>query len=254
MKITRKQIRRLLSEVYVQTYKNFGGSLQPSFEKAPNSLSKDMLEKFMTSSFKKNLSKMSSHFKGKDQQYINDAAFRAARADTLNFIHDNLVARGLGADAPEGEKSTHQLVDRTTRSKLIFTKKDYRDDYSYAALSKDPQTGEEYYVDPDGLPYNPDPRLLPYQSFERVIKTSQDDIMNNLKDIATYDPSPNAEAIDDYVNQLAKPDSDPKTDPVSLLSTLKKPDNFTPDANFVISPIEGESEGNDEETADLTWR
>ena len=219
MKLTRSSLRQLIKEVYVQTYRRYEGASQlaPAFEKAPAVLGKESLEAFMLKSFTDHWIKMQNLYRSKGMNYVNDATFRAARADTLRFIHDNLATHGLSADAPPGEKPTHRLVDRTKRSQLIFTKKDYRDDYEYATPYEDPKTGEKYHVNKEGYPYNPDPRMLPMQSFERVVKTSQDDIQNHLKDIAVYDSSPNAEALDDYVNSVvdqSKKNFEDKTGPI----------------------------------------
>ena len=41
-----------------------------------------------------------------------------------------------------------------------------------------------------------------YQSFERVLKVPQDDILGLTKGVAMFDPSPNSQAIDDYVNRV----------------------------------------------------
>ena len=186
-----KKNKSKLSESYVKVFKKYPGEnyLTPGFEKAPPSLSKEVLENYMMKSYlehEKNLQRRNpSANTGKALRDIQAAAFASARADVLSYVHTVLETNPvLKSDVMGGGN----LVDKTSRSQLVFTSKDYRDDYSYANVAKHP--------------FNPDPRLLPMQSFERVLKVPQDDILGLTKGVAMFDPSPNSQAIDDYVNRV----------------------------------------------------
>ena len=189
----RKLIKGIIGEAYVHVFRKTGESnkLMPSFEQAPNNLSKKFLEQYMLKSYMEHERRLSKEQPGKALNELQADSFKFARADVLQYIYSILSTGQLKSDAPGHELPGDQLVDRTQRSQLVFTTNDYRDDYEFA------DTAEH--------PYNPDPRLLPNQSFEKVVKTSQEDLLSITKGAATFDPSPNAKAIDDYVNSIVEP-------------------------------------------------
>ena len=209
MKITRKKLRKLIKEVYVQLYKqNPQGQMLPAFEKVPANLSKQFLERYMLQSYKQYHSELSAanpHVTGGIRlSKLQAKAFFFARADLLRYVHDILAINPkLRSDAPGSE----MLRDKTRRSHLVFTTNDYEENYDQI-----------------------DPRLLPKQSLERVIKTSQDDILGITKGVAMFDPSQNAAALDDYVNSIVdyEIESKEQTNP-SMRNNIKSIDDPTED-------------------------
>ena len=112
------------------------------------------------------------------------------------------------------------LVDGTRRSELYFTDNDFNFIY-------------------------PNPENIPFSDIQRVAMLPTSDLEGTAPGVIQYQPGQMGIDIDAYVDMLASQRNE-KTGPVQgrqkhSLKNLKRPENFTPDPNFIVEPIEDET-------------
>ena len=253
MKITSKQLRKLIKEAYVKRYQidDLGGGgvtrqelvdapprferqfLQQVYEKFYNERQVELVNRMRV---REGMGPLSYKDRKEFLAYINQLdsdtlydmqsqAYREARNQTERYANDQMQANpGTRSDYPgQGTK----LVDATRRSQLFFTDNDF--DATY-----------------------PNPENIPFQDIQRIAMLDSNELQGIAPGAIQYHGGQQGIDIDAYVDMLALQGRE-KTDPkkgTSVINTdigsLKRPENFVPDPNFVSVPI-------DEEPAEDTW-
>lgn len=254
MKITSKQLRKLIKEAYVKRYQidDLGGGgvtrqelvdapprferqfLQQVYEKFYNERQVELVNRMRV---REGMGRLSYKDRKELLNYINQLdsdtlydiqsqAYREARNQTERYVNDQMQANpSTRSDYPgEGTK----LVDATRRSQLFFTDNDF--DFIY-----------------------PNPENIPFQDIQRVAMLDSNELQGIAPGAIQYHGGQQGIEIDAYVDMLASQGKE-KTDPkqgASVVNTdigsLKRPANFVPDPNFISVPID------DDEDVEDTW-
>jgi hypothetical protein len=264
MKITRRQLRRLVNEAYIKRYVSDpqGGAIRQELVDAPSRFDVKKIEGVYQTFFYKELYRLATETR-KDYRLPdkNNQVFVTNRQEYLEFVKD-LEANFDVNSARDYEKSLKKAAVKPARNQteryvntLLQASKETRSDYPGEGTKLVDATRRStlYYTDNDFPVVDfPDPEnQIPADSLMQVAFLPFDPLSGVAPGAIQHHPGQQGIDIDAYVDSLLQ-QKEEKTDPKqgeSIVKTdigsLRRPVNFVPDPKFVSVPIDDDYDDRD---------
>ena len=258
MKITKRQLRRLIREAYIKRYQiddlGGGGVTRQELVDAPPRFERKFLQQVYEKFYNERMVELVNRMRQRagmgllsyedrkelldfinklDQNTLYDlqsTAFEEARSEIERYVNDQMQVNPLTRSDYPGEGT--KMIDATRRSQLFFTDNDFVAIY-------------------------PDPDAIPFQDIQRVSRLPSSELKGVAPGAIQYHSGQEGRDVDAYVDMIAKQTKKQKeeifrtekTDPnqgVSVVNTdigsLRRPKNFVPDSKFVSVPIDDDDD------------